>query len=125
MKSPVCRMLLFVLAVVMLAGCSGEDRSDEMPRVPEGVVCTAAASGDSCRLTGVVGESHNSGLLSCGFYWGNDTLSNEIEMDSASYAFSAVVDSLQAGSYYAVSYATNGMGTTLSDTVYFRITNNK
>lgn len=32
-----------------------------------------------------------------------------------------MTDSLGAGEYYAVAYATNGMGTSVGDTIYFTI----
>lgn len=113
---------LSVVLLCMLSACSGDDRSGELPRVPEGVSVSVEELGDSCRLNGVVGESHNSSLTACGFYWGNDTVSNEMKVDSASFAFSSVVGNVGSGTYYAVAYAKNGMGTTKSDTVYFNIT---
>lgn len=113
---------LSVVLLCLLSACAGEDRSDERPRLPEGVAVSVEEQGDSCNLNGVVGESHNSSLTACGFYWGNDTLSNEVDMDSASFKFSTLVGNVGSGTYYAVAYAKNGVGTTTSDTVFFNIT---
>jgi len=123
MSRSIWYVVLAVLLPVVLGGCAGEDRSDEMPRVPEGVVTSVTEQGDTCVLNGTVGVSHNSSLTECGFYWGNDTLAHHVEAAEAAYSFSALVDSTADGTYYAVAYATNGMGTTYGDTVHFTIRN--
>lgn len=110
-------------AVALLAAwaCSGEDRSGEMPRVPVVSTGEATVEADSCRMTGSVGESHNSSLRECGFvYWAEEGSSVKIVADTA-YAFSAVADSLAAGSYSYAAYARNGMGTAYGDTLTFYV----
>lgn len=124
MKMNTPKLKIFSLAAVALLAvwaCSGEDRSNEQPRVP--VVSTAGATvaGDSCRMMGTVGESHNSSLRECGFvYWVEGGNSVKLVADTA-YAFSAVADSLEAGNYSYAAYARNGMGTTYGDTLTFSI----
>lgn len=114
-------LAFFLVGPLMWLSCTGEDRSDEQPLVPGKVYATVTECGDSCIVNGFVGESHNSALTECGFYWGNDTLSNLFIADEASYNFSMIIDSVNNGTYYAVPYATNGIGTTYGDTVHFII----
>ncbi len=112
---------LALLSAMALAACTGDDRSGEQPFAPTVQMSSAVAAADSVTLTGIVVASPNSSLLGCGFYVGNDTLRITAACDSASTIFSAVVDSLEAGNYYAVAYARNGMGTSTSDTLQFQI----
>lgn len=112
--------LLSAAAAALLVAC-GEDRSDEQPFAPTVETVAAEVTGDSARLTGAVIASPNSSLTECGFTYGNDTLTLEVVSPDTAFAFSAVTDSLGAGDYYAVAYATNGMGTSHGDTLRFTI----
>ena len=118
------KLILFgILTTTLLTtACSGVDRSGERPTAPSGVSVIAVEMGDSCILKGHVEESHNSSLTKCGFYWGNDTI-KYTETAEAGYDFMDTVTSEDVGRYYAVAYATNYIGTTTSDTVYFILTN--
>lgn len=113
---------VFVVTVSVLGlSCSGEDRSDEMPRVPVVSTMSAIVSGDSCIMTGCVIESHNSPVKECGFIYYSDSIaSNKIQCDTTS-VFSAIVDSLSKGEYFYAAYARNGMGTTYGDTLQFTV----
>ena len=55
---------------MVLCSCSGEDRSDEMPRIPVVSTVSATVNGNSCTMNGTVVESHNSSLRECGFFYG-------------------------------------------------------
>ena len=110
----------FLAAALVLNACSGEDRSGERPLAPAGVTAVAVEMGDSCILKGHVGESHNSPLTKCGFYWGNDTLHHTVTLEP-DVDFMDTVTAVGAGRYYAVAYAVNYIGATNSDTVYFYI----
>ncbi len=111
-----------LITALTITSCSGEDRSGERPLAPYGVSVITVETGDSCILKGHVEESHNSSLTKCGFYWGNDTI-KYTETAEAGYDFMDTVTSEDVGRYYAVAYATNYIGTTTSDTVYFILTN--
>ena len=106
--------------VASLFSCSGEDRSEERPSLPFGVTVVVEGKEDSCILHGHVAASHNSTLTSCGFFWGNDTLSATLSQEG-SFDFSDTLKNLETGDYYVVAYATNRMGTTTSDTAIFKI----
>ena len=120
MRATIYICMVLGLLPVFMASCSGEDRSDEQPRLPSGVTLVAEAQGDSCVLRGHVAESHYSSLTKCGFDWGNDTLSNTVSKDGA-YDFADTLRNMESGRYYVVAYATNYMGTSRSDTAYFEI----
>lgn len=121
MTSKLKALSLATIALLAVWACSGEDRSDEMPRVPVVSTDGATVEADSCRMMGSVGESHNSSLRECGFvYWAEGGSSVKIVADTA-YAFSAVVDSLSAGDYSYAAYARNGMGTAYGDTLTFSV----
>ena len=97
---------------MVLCSCSCEDRSDEMPRIP--VVSTVSAT-----VNGTVVESHNSSLRECGFFYGETgAASVKIKADTTKI-FEVKADSLEAGDYYCVAYAKNGMGVSYGDTVEF------
>lgn len=110
-----CSALLLLAA---LAAC-GEDRSGEQPFVPTVVSRGCEVVADSVVLTGEVTASPNSALTRCGFVVGNDTLRREVNAREVISAFTAVADSLEPGAYYAVAFATNGMGTSYGDTLRF------
>lgn len=122
MRTVVYIYMVLGLLPVLTASCSGEDRSDEQPKVPSGVTLAVDAQGDSCVLHGHVEDSHYSSLTKCGFDWGNDTLSNTVAKDGA-YDFADTLRNLESGRYFVVAYATNYMGTSRSDTAYFEIGN--
>ncbi len=105
-------------AMALLASC-GDDRSGEQPFAPTVVSRGCEVVADSVVMTGEVTASPNSSLTRCGFVVGNDTLRREVDAREVAWAFTAVADSLEAGDYYAVSFATNGMGTSYGDTLRF------
>ena len=98
----------------------GEDRSGEQPFAPTVQTLDAIPSGCRAELRGVVTSSPNSSLTECGFHYGNETLRKSVTAEPA-WEFSAMTDTLQPGHYYVTTYATNGMGTTNGDTLYFDI----
>ena len=122
--------LLFCVAAIAFAAlagsCAGEDRSGEQPFAPtvETVSVTPhnIEGTDSAVATmeGLVTASPNSDLLACGFNYGNDTLSLSAEAELQVHFF-AQTDTLAAGTYFAVAYAKNGIGTTYADTLWFTI----
>lgn len=113
-------ILIFVIAV--LCSCAGEDRTGEIPYAPTVSTKSATVQGDSCILTGEVLSSPNSSLTACGFSFGTSDKQTTITVESPSYEFSTTVDSLQTQQdYFAVAYATNGMGTSYGDTIWFKI----
>lgn len=104
---------------MVLCSCSGEDRSDEMPRIPVVSTVSATVNGNSCTMNGTVVESHNSSLRECGFFYGETgAASVKIKADTTEI-FEVKADSLEAGDYYCVAYAKNGMGVSYGDTVEF------
>lgn len=106
---------------ITLASC-GEDRSGEQPFKPTVVTANVATQvGDSVQLMGYVTASPNSSLKECGFTYGNDTLKATTRADSALTTFTAFTDSLGKGTYYAVAYARNGVGTSNGDTIWFEV----
>ena len=123
MKKFLFPCLISLMALVL--ACSGDDRSGEQPFAPTVKLNSAVAAGDSIMLEGQVTASPNSTLTACGFHWGNDTLSKTITCDEPAYSFSSKIDSLAAGQYYVVAYATNKMGTSTSDTIWCEVTASK
>ena len=104
-----------------LLACEGEDRSKEEPLKPVVQTSSVVLDGTICRMEGMVEASPNSGIKSCGFFWGNDTISQKAEVEDVQWNFSEELKDLLAGKYYCVAYATNGMGTSYGDTIYFEI----
>ena len=102
----------------ILASC-GEDRSGEHPFAPTVQTGTAVQEGDSVLLTGSISASPNSTLKQCGFDYGNDTLRLRTTATEVSTTFHAYTDSLGKGEYYAIAFATNGVGTSHGDTIRF------
>ena len=113
--------LFSLLLLPFLWNCSGEDRSGEQPFAPVLSSPEAIPMGDSCLLRGYVVSSPNSSLTACGFYYGNDSIKKELTCSNIDFTFEDVTDSLGAGRFYAVSYAQNGIGKTLSDTLWFEL----
>lgn len=103
-----------------LTACTGEDRSGERPLAPVVQSVAVTVDGSVATMEGHVTASHNSTLLGCGFHYGNDTIAYTAEAEVQSHFF-AQTDSLPAGTYYAVSFARNGVGKTYGDTLQFRI----
>lgn len=109
---------VIVILLLLSVGC-GDDRSGEQPFAPTVVSRSATVAGDSVLLAGEVTASPNSTLLSCGYVYGNDTLAVTLEADTATTSFEVIADSLEAGAYYAVAFAKNGVGTSYGDTLHF------
>lgn len=115
-------LLALILGVLLcLLGACGEDRSGEQPFAPTVESLSATADGDSAWLSGRVTSSVNSSLLECGFAYGNDTLRAQVSAAAPTTDFTVATDSLGAGTYYAVAFARNGMGTAYGDTLHFTI----
>ncbi len=113
--------LLGITTLILLASCSGEDRSGEQPFAPTVETIGAEVVADSARLSGHVLSSPNSPLTICGFKYGNDTLRVTINAPAPTTTFTAYTDSLGAGDYFYVAFATNGIGTSYGDTLHFTI----
>lgn len=113
---------LVLLAIVAgAAAACGEDRSGEQPFAPTVQSVGVEVKQHTAVLTGAVLASPNSSLKECGFAYGNDTLRAKCTAAEPAATFTAETDSLGAGHYYAVPYASNGVGTTYADTLYFDI----
>ncbi|MDO4715449.1 MAG: hypothetical protein Q4A44_04140 [Bacteroidales bacterium] len=116
------RLLLTLLAFGLLLACSGEDRSGEVPYVPQVRTIQASPAGDSCLLVGRVLSSPNSRVVACGFVVLNDTLVKRVVSSDTTWQFTAVIDSLAVGNYRVIAYAVNGVGTSeATDTLPFTI----
>ena len=109
-----------LLLTSFFASC-GEDRSGEQPFAPTVKTVSTIVEADSATLIGEVVASPNSSLKECGFSYGNESIQATCKAPEAVTTFQAVTSSLNKGTYYAVAYATNGMGTTYGDTIYFTI----
>ena len=114
-------LVLLAIAAGAAAAC-GEDRSGEQPFAPTVQSVGVEVKQHTAVLTGAVLASPNSSLKECGFAYGNDTLRAKCTAAEPAATFTAETDSLGAGHYYAVPYASNGVGTTYADTLYFDIT---
>ncbi|MEE0903104.1 MAG: hypothetical protein U0L68_01380 [Prevotellamassilia sp.] len=112
--------VLLAIAAGAAAAC-GEDRSGEQPFAPTVQSVGVEVKQHTAVLTGAVLASPNSSLKECGFAYGNDTLRAKCTAAEPAATFTAETDSLGAGHYYAVPYASNGVGTTYADTLYFDI----
>lgn len=110
-----------MLGALLMGACSGEDRSGEEPFPPTVRMDTVFVEEDSLCLKGLVVSSPNSSVTACGFSLVGDTLNLTIEADTVAMRFEAHTACPAAGIYGAVAYATNGMGTTVSDTLYFEV----
>ena len=113
-------LVLLTIAASAAAAC-GEDRSGEQPFAPTVQSVGVEVKQHTAVLTGAVLASPNSSLKECGFAYGNDTLRAKCTAAEPAATFTAETDSLGAGHYYAVPYASNGVGTTYADTLYFDI----
>lgn len=115
------QLLSAALFALMLCACSGEDRSGEEPFAPEVRMDSAVVDGDTLRLSAVVLSSPNSKLTACGFIVVGDTVRLTLEADTVDWRFKANTARPAPGNYGAVAQATNGMGTTTSDTLRFSV----
>lgn len=113
--------LLLPACCIALTACNPVDRSSEQPLAPTVKTIDATIVADSALLRGEVLASPNSAVTACGFAYGNDTLRSTVTAAEATTVFTAVTTPLEAGTYFAVAYATNGIGTTYGDTIYFQI----
>ena len=113
-------LVMLAIAASAAAAC-GEDRSGEQPFAPTVQSVGVEVKQHTAVLTGDVLASPNSSLKECGFAYGNDTLRAKCTAAEPAATFTAETDSLGAGHYYAVPYASNGVGTTYADTLYFDI----
>lgn len=120
MKTHYFSYIALLLSSITLTACMGEDRSDEQPFAPTVELVGIHTDGPTAFMEGHVKESPNSSLLECGFHFGNDTMLVGILSDTDDHFF-AETDSLEAGTYFAVAYARNGIGTSYSDTLRFEI----
>ncbi|MBR1593375.1 MAG: hypothetical protein IJ684_06795 [Bacteroidales bacterium] len=112
----------YIFLLALLAACTGEDRSGEVPYAPSVRTVDAVVDGGTCSFTGEVQASPNSLLTAQGFYYGNDTLRVQVLAPLTGEAlFSESVAELKAGDYYVHAFATNGIGTTNGDTLRFSI----
>lgn len=109
-----------IAAVPLFLSC-GEDRSAEQPFAPEVQTLGYEQDADSVILFGKVLSSMNSSLLQCGFAYGNDTLRLKTVASEPAEEFKAATRPLEKGTYFAVSFAQNGVGTSYGDTIYFKI----
>lgn len=116
-------IVMALIAMLCTFYSCGEDRSGEQPFAPTVVTRNVEVVADSAILTGQVTESPNSSLIACGFTYGNDTLKVTATSSEVSESFSVVTQVLEAGDYYAVAYAQNGVGTSYGDTLHFSIGN--
>lgn len=121
MKHIIHLPILAALATTALLASCGEDRSGEQPFAPTVQSVSATVDGPTATLTGEVTASPNSTLRECGFAYGNDTLRATCKAAEPGATFSATTDTLEAGTYFAVAYATNGVGTSHGDTIRFTI----
>ena len=109
----------FLACICIICSCSGEDRSNEMPRVPVVMTTSAVVNGDACTMSGFVEESHKSTLRECGFVYGSaGNAPLRLKADTAR-TFVAKADSLENGDYFCVAYAKNGMGVSYGDALRF------
>lgn len=115
---------IYLLFVFSISSCAGEDRSDERPFRPTVSTRSVSVEGNSCTLVGEVLSSPNSSLKNCGFSFGTKSTQQQISINNPSALFTARVDSLKAQQrYFAVAFATNGMGTSYGDTIWFKLNN--
>lgn len=122
---PATYILCAAAVLTATAACSGEDRAGEQPLEPTVATRGYTIVADSVVLRGEVLTSQNSRIRECGFYYGNDTLRVTLKADEAATLeaplFECTTQPLDAGRYYAVAYARNGMGPANGDTIYFTI----
>lgn len=111
-------IVVLLLTILAASACEGEDRSGEQPFAPTVRTLAPIVDKHTVTMRGQVLSSPNSSITACGFLCGNDTLSLKLSADKA-VEFSLTTDTLMPGHYYITAYATNGIGTTNGDTLYF------
>ena len=116
-----CLTAYCLTAMPLFSACNPEDRSGEQPLAPTVRTINAQVIADSCLMTGEVLTSPNSSIVRRGFNYGNDTLRLETVSSDTTFLFQAATRPLQPGRYFMVAYATNGIGTSRGDTLYFTI----
>lgn len=104
-----------------LIACHPEDRSNEQPFAPTVRTLTTEVQGNVCLMTGQIDASPNSRIRKRGFKYGNDTLRLEVVSEIETDLFQAYTEELLPGEYFMVAYATNGVGTSMGDTLRFQI----
>lgn len=126
---------LLALIILPIAISCGEDRSDEQPFAPTlSEVAAVRTDVDVITFHAQILSSKNSHITACGFIWGDSTETHTLNLDTLptistsphisplqSVGFSATIDSLAPGTYFALAFATNGIGTTRTDTVFFSV----
>lgn len=125
---------VIICLTTLIVSC-GEDRSDEQPFAPTLSALTATQTADSTvTFSAQILSSKNSSITACGFIWGDSTDTYTHALDSLpavstsphitpsqAASFSATIDTLAPGTYFALAYATNGIGTTRTDTIIFSV----
>lgn len=115
------KKISILVMLVALAACNPEDRSGEQPFAPTVCTLSATVEGRSCTMAGAIEASPNSDVLKRGFNYGNDTLRLEVVSEDSTDVFEAEVDNFLPGDYFAVAFATNGVGTSRGDTLRFTV----
>lgn len=119
--------ILSILCAVLCWACAGEDRSGEQPFAPTVKTYSFSLDSDSATLVGIITASPNSPVTKRGFLYGleatDSTKATSVTLASADTtdAFRASTPILSAGRYYALAFATNGIGTSYGDTLRFVI----
>lgn len=113
--------LWMACAASLLLACSPEDRSGEVPYAPTVRTIEPRIEGNRAYLEGEILSSPNSPVTRRGFEYGNDALRVEVESADSTDCFHAKTEEMGAGYYYVVAFATNGIGTSRGDTLYFTI----
>lgn len=111
-------ILAMAMVIGLAASCEGEDRRGEQPFAPTVRTLPTVVGKHDVQMVGQILTSPNSKVIACGFHCGNDTLKLSLPADVAS-EFKLNVNTLEPGRYYVVAYATNGIGTSTGDTLYF------
>jgi len=115
-------LCIFIFFIFSIFSCNGEDRSNERPFPPTVSTKSVSIQANSCTLIGEVLSSPNSTLKSCGFSFGTNNSHQQITVDHPYALFTATIDSLKPQqNYYVVAFATNGMGTSYGDTIWFKL----
>lgn len=108
-------------ATCLLPACSPEDRSGEVPYAPTVRTIEPRIEGNRAYLEGEILSSPNSPVTKRGFEYGNDAFRKEVEATDSTDCFHATTEELQAGHYFVVAFATNGIDTSRGDTLQFTI----
>lgn len=113
---------IYLLFLFSISSCTGEDRSNERPLRPTVSTKSVSLQNNSCTFVGEVLSSPNSSLKSCGFSFGTKSTQQQITINNPTAIFTATIDSLKTQQrYFAVAFATNGIGTSYGDTIWFQL----